>query len=128
MDREGIGQAELARELTKAGVHCTRSAVNRWLAEPGKDQRDPSPETLAAICKLLRVSADELLGLKEVPAEAAPSRAEIASIAAYLEAAREALESYVTPEIRADLERKRDRLKSLLARKGKIDASKWYTG
>ena len=98
MARDEVGQAELARRLTKAGIKCTRSAVSRWLAPPDRDPRDPSPEALAAICRLLGLSADEVLGLPR--ARVGLPKPQLVELAGYLEAARQLVGDHVTDDER----------------------------
>lgn len=53
----GMTQADLAREVGRS-----RSAVNHWVS----GGRAPDPESLAAICRALKVSGDVILGLSSI--------------------------------------------------------------
>jgi transcriptional regulator with XRE-family HTH domain len=65
----GLNQAELAFELRKRGLSISPGDVSRW--ETGAT-KNPGLEKVAEIARVLKVSTDYLLGVREDPTPGGP--------------------------------------------------------
>jgi transcriptional regulator with XRE-family HTH domain len=68
--RTGVTQSELARRLTGLGFQTHPSTINRYT----KGSVVPSVDILAGMAECMKISADELLGLRAVEAPKKPER------------------------------------------------------
>jgi hypothetical protein len=69
LERTGVSQSDLARRMTARGFRTHASTVNRYVS----GAVTPSVDLLAGIAECLRVSVDELLGLRPAAAPPAPA-------------------------------------------------------
>jgi len=78
---EGFGprlaEIKMSRALTQAGFGTTIGASQRVIAYYETDEAQPPGAMLVDLAKALKVSADELLGLKTVKEKTSPKQARL---------------------------------------------------